>query len=348
MSFNITSLAKGKWIRANHLEEPGYDQELVDWSEKLVDLVIVMDNTSSMSGEIKIAKDTVQSIITTLHDHFQSDLRFSAVSYRDHTDDYVVKEYPFTKNVEKAKGYVNEMFAKGGGDMPEALASALKVVNEIPFNKKGRKICIWIADAPPHGMGASGDYFPDGCKDEQGEIIDWIKLASHLQEKNVVFYSIICGRSKNDQQLSLFMDYLATKTDGKCMLLTEANKIPNLIINGCIEDEQMDRLVEERIKELGKENAKAMKEEELIAHVHKLTLEAKVPQVHNYKVSSSRTGALLACSSMSSVDRNWYSTATNAFQAEGASDNPFSVGSVSVAPPTTDQLKKACARNLRK
>ncbi|KAG2392396.1 hypothetical protein C9374_012648 [Naegleria lovaniensis] len=137
----VINAKRGAILRTNKdLKLSSKEQELVDFSEKIVDLVFVCDNTGSMSGEINVAKDTIQTIITSLHDHFKSDLRFSAVSYRDHSDDYAVKEFPFTRDVKVAKSYINEMFAQGGGDYPEALASALKVVSEMPFNKKGKKI----------------------------------------------------------------------------------------------------------------------------------------------------------------------------------------------------------------
>ncbi|KAF0978484.1 hypothetical protein FDP41_002304 [Naegleria fowleri] len=345
---NNNNNSQGAILRSNkNLQLSPQEQELVEFSEKIVDLVFVCDNTGSMSGEINVAKDTIQTIITSLHDHFKSDLRFSAVSYRDHSDDYAVKEFPFTRNVQVAKSYIQEMFAEGGGDYPEALVSALKVVSEMPFNKKGKKIVIWIADAPPHGMGASGDSYPEGCKDENNQVIDWIKLGDYLMEKGCVFYTLICERSQNDQQLTLFMDYLATKTHGKCLLLTNANKVPNIIINGCIEDDEMDKLIAEKIKEIGEERAKQMKEEELAEQLQKLTENHKVQQVQTYEVISSNTKQLLECDSLSKVDRNLYCNASNSVKKSGVSrtdETQFNYGEVLCEAPSYSQVYKACKR----
>ncbi|EFC45158.1 vWFA domain-containing protein [Naegleria gruberi] len=306
-----------------------------------------MDCTGSMSGEIEAAKTTVLTILDSLKDHFKTDLRFSAISYRDHTDDYAVREFPFTKNFEKAKGYIDTMSAQGGGDHPEALASALKVVNELPFNKKGKKICIWIADAPPHGMNSSGDRYPEGCKDEEGNVIDWIRLGSDLQEKGVVFYTLICKRAQNDQQLALFMDFLATKTDGKCMLLTNANKLPNLIINGSIENDEMDQLIAQKIEELGEDKVKQMKEDELIENIQKLSKDAKINHVQTYEVVSSNTKNLMECKSLSAVNRNLYSTGSNRVEMKGAeSESSFEYGAQSRQAPKLEQYKKACSRKM--
>ncbi|EFC40093.1 vWFA domain-containing protein [Naegleria gruberi] len=339
----------GKLIRADHKQQDGYDQELIDHSDKIVDLVIVMDCTGSMSGEINVAKNTVATIITTLHEHFKTDLRFTAVSYRDHTDDYAVKEFPFTKDINNAKEYINTMSAQGGGDYPEALASALKVVNEMPFNKKGKKIVVWVADAPPHGMNASGDSYPNGCLDEQGQKIDWVKIGTELQEKNVVFYNIICERAKEDQQLTLFMDYLATKTDGKCLLLTDANKIPNLIINGCIEDDAMDTVVAAKIKELGEEAVKNMKTEELLSEVHKMTSNLNIAQVQAFAFTSSNTKQLLNCQNLSECNPFMFTTASNCVNTTGAgAGDAFAFGSLNYCAPSMEQVSKAYSRNLRK
>ncbi|EFC48081.1 vWFA domain-containing protein [Naegleria gruberi] len=351
---NTTSNSQttGAWIRAKHLEEEGYDQELVDHSENFVDLVIVMDCTGSMSGEIEVAKRTVTTIISTLHEKFQSDLRFSAVSYRDHTDDYAVKEFPFTKDLNKAKGYINTMSAQGGGDHPEALASALYVINEMPFNKKGKKIVVWVADAPPHGMKTSSDSYPEGCKDQQGNVIDWIKLGSALQEKNVVFYGILCERAKDDQQLTLFMDYLTTKTDGKCLLLTDANKIPNLVINGCVEDEDMDNLVAKKIKELGEEKVNNLGMDDLLKLIHNETSSEKVAQVKTFEIASTRTKNLMNYSTLSDMQCDDYVSAQNVMtrndDCEAESDSFDDYGGVYYKAPTMEKVAKAYSRNLRK
>ncbi|KAG2386593.1 hypothetical protein C9374_002337 [Naegleria lovaniensis] len=347
VSQQLPATTRGAILKAQHPALTPQEQELVDFSEKIVDLVFVCDNTGSMSGEINVAKDTIQTIITSLHDHFKSDLRFSAVSYRDHSDDYAVKECPFTRDVSVAKSYINEMFAQGGGDYPEALGSALKVVSEMPFNKKGKKIVIWIADAPPHGMGASGDSYPEGCKDENNQVIDWIKLGDFLMEKGCVFYTLVCERSQHDKQLTLFMDYLATKTNGKCLLLTNANKVPNLIINGCIEDDEMDKLIAEKIKELGEDRVKEMKQEELLEQINKLTENAKVQQIQTYELQSDQTKLLMQCDSLSKVSSDVYRQASNCVNMAGNTDaSTFSYGSVAYSKPSVSQVKKACQRNV--
>ena len=46
--------------------------------------------------------------------------------------------------------------------MPEAVADALLQVYELDWKSEATKVCVFIADAPPHGLSCSGDSFPNG------------------------------------------------------------------------------------------------------------------------------------------------------------------------------------------
>ena len=35
-------------------------------------------------------------------------------------------------------------------------------MSKLSWREEATKICVFIADAPPHGMGANGDGFPNG------------------------------------------------------------------------------------------------------------------------------------------------------------------------------------------
>ena len=57
---------------------------------------------------------------------------------------------------------VDVVFGFAGGDAPEAVADALNEVSRLSWRPASTKICVFIADAPPHGLGGSGDGFPNG------------------------------------------------------------------------------------------------------------------------------------------------------------------------------------------
>jgi len=49
-----------------------------------------------------------------------------------------------------------------GGDGPEAVADALNDLLTLSWRATATKICVFISDAPPHGLGGGGDGFPAG------------------------------------------------------------------------------------------------------------------------------------------------------------------------------------------
>ena len=50
-----------------------------------------------------------------------------------------------------------------GGDTPEAVADALQQVLKLDWRADSTKVCVFIADAPPHGLGRDcSDGFPNG------------------------------------------------------------------------------------------------------------------------------------------------------------------------------------------
>jgi hypothetical protein len=62
---------------------------------------------------------------------------------------------------EKLPG-VTVNFIPPGGDGPEAIADALDAVLKLSWRPEAVKMCVLIADAPPHGLGTAGDGFPNG------------------------------------------------------------------------------------------------------------------------------------------------------------------------------------------
>ncbi|NJN53580.1 MAG: VWA domain-containing protein [Anaerolineae bacterium] len=118
-----------------------------------LDILFLVDATGSMDDEIRQLKDNMVAIamqISALPS--QPDVRFSLVTYRDRTDDFLVNTVPFTSELESFVAALAEIEAGGGGDYPEdlqaGLASALYVSDWRQEN--GVSLIFLIADAPPH------------------------------------------------------------------------------------------------------------------------------------------------------------------------------------------------------
>lgn len=43
------------------------------------------------------------------------------------------------------------------------MADGLKAALDMPYRPYATKVCIFIADAPPHGLNEGGDGFPNVC-----------------------------------------------------------------------------------------------------------------------------------------------------------------------------------------
>jgi hypothetical protein len=90
-------------------------------------------------------------------------LRLGLLAFRDHQDDYVVKDFGgFTSNVDTVVSNLNTLTADGGGDGPEASTSALDKALALDWRDDSVKVAILITDAPPHGIGEQSDWYSGG------------------------------------------------------------------------------------------------------------------------------------------------------------------------------------------
>ncbi len=115
-----------------------------------LDIVIAFDSTGSMSGEITQVKQQIKRIGSTLITLVPK-ARISICTYRDTSDEYVVKGTPLTGEIQKIDTYLSEISASGGGDTPEAVDEGLRwSVSNNQFRPRARKVILLFGDAPPH------------------------------------------------------------------------------------------------------------------------------------------------------------------------------------------------------
>eukprot|EP00494_Astrolonche_serrata_P022689 UN22946 len=91
--------------------------------------------------------------------------------------------------------YVNELYASGGGDEPEALCCGLAEVSQLQWNytKQAMRVVILISDAPPHEFHGDTSYDdnPDGCPCGS----DSLRVLHTMKQKGICLYTIDCGHS---------------------------------------------------------------------------------------------------------------------------------------------------------
>mmetsp|Transcript_36700 Transcript_36700/g.46802 ORF Transcript_36700/g.46802 Transcript_36700/m.46802 type:complete len:463 (+) Transcript_36700:68-1456(+) len=209
-----------------------------------LDLIFCVDCTSSMSSYIQAAQQNIKSIVQKLAQEESLDIMFGLISYRDHPPQdhtYVTKEFDFTCSLNEIQANVDSMSAHGGGDGPECVCCAYHSVLSYKFRPNSAKVMIHIADAPPHGLGESGDCFPNGCPDGHDPLED----AREMLKRGIVVYTVGCEPALQHYQFARdFMVSVAQITQGQAVTLSSASLLADVILNGAQEEVGLERIMD--------------------------------------------------------------------------------------------------------
>ena len=122
--------------------------------EHRIEVVFVLDTTSSMSGLIQAAKEKIWSIATTMASAQQSpDISMGLVAFRDRGDTYVTRVFDLSQDLDSMYASLMDLKAQGGGDGPESVNKAIfDAINQISWSKDDSvyKVAFLVGDAPPH------------------------------------------------------------------------------------------------------------------------------------------------------------------------------------------------------
>ncbi len=112
-------------------------------------VMFIVDTTGSMSDEIAYLQKDFASIAGAVG---SDNVEYSVNFYRDKGDEYVTKCNGFTRDVTRVQQLLNDEYADGGGDMPEAVADILDetITNNGAWRSDCSKVAFLIFDAPPH------------------------------------------------------------------------------------------------------------------------------------------------------------------------------------------------------
>jgi von Willebrand factor type A domain len=133
-----------------------------------IEVCFVLDTTGSMSGLIEGAKQKIWSIANEIISAKPTPaIRIGLIGYRDKGDEYVVKSFDLTNDVDAIYGQLQSFRADGGGDTPESVNEALnEAVTKMSWSadRGVLKIIFLVGDAPPHMDYANGPKYPDVCQ----------------------------------------------------------------------------------------------------------------------------------------------------------------------------------------
>jgi uncharacterized protein YegL len=148
-----------------------------------IEVVFVLDTTSSMSGLIETAKEKIWSIATTLAQAEQApEIHMGLVAFRDRGDAYVTDVVDLNTDLDTMYGRLMQFAAVGGGDGPESVNKALyDAVHEISWSQdpSSYQVIFLVGDAPPHM-----DYFGEA---------QYPEIVRAATDKGIVVNTIQCG-----------------------------------------------------------------------------------------------------------------------------------------------------------
>lgn len=233
----------------------------------MLDLAFAMDCTASMGPYIIEARDNVIQIVNEIVESEDCNVRLALVEYRDHPpveESFITQIHDFTETPGVMKNWLRNCSAGGGGDIPEAVPDALNEVLKLSWRKQATKICVLITDAPPHGLGAYRDKFPEGCP--LG--LDPMEICKDLTKKGVTLY--VAGCEPSILAYKHFYLAIAHLTGGQYVPLEEAQGLVKIITIGAREEMSLKKFETEVEKEitLRAASGRVINEEELASMLH--------------------------------------------------------------------------------
>ena len=133
-----------------------------------IEVCFVLDTTGSMGGLIEGAKQKIWSIANEMIGAKPTpELKIGLIGYRDRGDEYVVKSFKLTDDIDSIYAHLRAFEAGGGGDTPESVNEALaEAIDKMPWSqdRKVLKIVFLVGDAPPHMDYADGPKYPELCR----------------------------------------------------------------------------------------------------------------------------------------------------------------------------------------
>src|SRR5918996_1432399 len=156
-----------------------------------IEVCFVLDTTGSMGGLIEGAKQKIWSIANEMISARPTpELRLGLIGYRDRGDEYVVKSFNLTDDIDAIYGHLLEFQAGGGGDAPESVNEALaEAIHKMPWSSDNKvlKIIFLVGDAPPHMDYPNGPKYPDLCREaaKKDLIINTIQCGEMTETKPI-------------------------------------------------------------------------------------------------------------------------------------------------------------------
>ncbi len=214
-------------------ENDSYFKVTIDAKSKSVsevDIMLMIDTTGSMEDELGYLKLELADVIKRVNKQNANnlDIRVSSNYYRDRGDQYLLKSFEFTTDLNQVVGELSQQDANGGGDYEEAVVEALNdaIYNHDWNENAGAKLLFLVLDAPPHHTDQNVSQIHELMAKASAEGIRIIPIAS----------------SGVDKETEFLLRFMAINTNGTYTFLTNHSGIGNSHITPTIGQYQVEQL----------------------------------------------------------------------------------------------------------
>jgi hypothetical protein len=173
---------------------------------KNVDIFWVVDATGSMGDEIEYLKTELLDVIGRAKSrNTELNYRMGTVFYRDQGDEYLTRSSELSADINKTVSFIQNQFAGGGGDYPEAVHSALE---EAVFKQQWSenaiaRICFLVLDASPHQGGEINKGLQKSIQEAARLGIRIVPIAASGIQKDTEFLMKFFGLATNGSYVFL-------------------------------------------------------------------------------------------------------------------------------------------------
>ena len=251
-----------------------------------LDVCFTLDVTGSMGKYIKTARNNIRTVMSQLQQTHGFDVRFGLVVYRDHPPQdmsFVSMSFPFTAEAEVMEMQLQDLVGTGGGDGPEAVEAGLLDTLNLDWRPNATKVCVLIADAPPHGLGERDDGFPNGAPTG----VDPLDVLDKMGARGIAVYSLgVKAHLGCYNFATAFYEAASQKTNGQAFWLGDAQNLATVLVGGATEEAALDALQVELVMQIKAIKLKNpdMSEDEVKGQVYR-SLSASAPPITSLATS---------------------------------------------------------------
>jgi Mg-chelatase subunit ChlD len=177
-----------------------------------VEVCFVLDTTGSMNALIEGAKQKIWSIANEIASAKPTpDIRFGLVAYRDRGDEYVIKAFDLTNDLDAIYAQLQSFRADGGGDTPESVNEALdETVRKVSWSadRSVLKMIFLVGDAPPHMDYPNAPKYPGVCQ--------------AAMKKDLIINTIQCG---NMRETTPIWQEIAQRSEGRYAAIPQSGNM---------------------------------------------------------------------------------------------------------------------------